>query len=68
MQELNFQAQLTRLGEPTMTDSGATVEFDVGLSWRSARGAQSERNMPFRAQIVPDGDGWRLAGVARIAG
>ena len=60
----DFSARLVRLGQPELTTDGAAVEFDIEMSWRDARGAQSRRGVRLIASLRPSPSGWRLAGVS----
>jgi serine/threonine protein kinase len=68
MREANFAARLTRLGQPTLTERGAQIDFDVEMSWRGARGELTRRAVSLVAQLRSAPAGWRLAGVRRSGG
>ncbi len=68
MREASFSAQLSRLGEVVADDTGATIDFDVGLVWRNAQGQRNRGEAKFQAALEPTPDGWELAGVSRLSG
>ena len=67
MQEPNFGARMTRMGDVTPSGPGVAMEFDLRLSWRDGAGAQVQPPAAsFQAMLEPTAAGWRIAGVNRL--
>ena len=56
------------MGVPALTQNGATVDFDVQVSLRDARGTQNRRSVQLRGVMESSPSGWRLTNVTRRSG
>jgi len=68
MRASNFTARVARVGVPTLTQNGATVDFELEVALRDARGTQNRRSVQLRGVMEPSSSGWRLANVTRRSG
>jgi len=61
MGEQSFAAELVEIDPPAADGLGATVGFEVELSWRSFTGATRARTVEFHASLDATSAGWRLS-------